>query len=206
MKKTLAISAWLMLLTSQGWTCDLVDVEANIIWCKQQCGNSDQQDECAGSNDMSEGALYRRADQVKRGFYQCQRDDGIRGRFDTCARDNPTGLMEAARRVYGFVDSPSPVPGTPQLIEFKFSQDMISGPDQKSVTATFMIDAVGDFSQLKLRFFRNGRETWLVSTYDLSFSTEGSKTKVTLIAWDRRQNTRRHKYRVEGSLSLLVKK
>ena len=87
---------------------------------------------------------------------------------------------------------------------FPVSQALDASPDdQLALIGTIEVPAVGALETLDLQFYRNNRQTWLVSIDRITVETAGGKTLIHLSMWDRlRQDVRPLNYRIEGTVTL----
>jgi hypothetical protein len=82
------------------FACDLTATVVSLAGCKKQCDSSGHQDECAKANELKVEAANGRIKNIADLYHECGMEDKDEENVDTCLRDDPRGLVRAARFVW----------------------------------------------------------------------------------------------------------
>ena len=106
------------ILPTAAWSCNLVEAQTGMIWCKAQCEVRHSRPQCEASRRMAAYARNGDALAVRNAFGDCQTGndaDKVKQRVnveDCFLHDRPT-LIAAACAVFG--DCASQLPRLPRL-------------------------------------------------------------------------------------------
>lgn len=199
--------------------------------CRDICSQTGSPRACHGTRYMHDRAVLGDMSGVRDGYVFCQPNVVEQAKAEACNRERPAEFLAVAKRVFAIsvpacpecgtphaaapsapaapeVQAPAqpsaPQPGAPAKdYAFEAPMDYVAG-DKLALTARLVITGTGSISGMKYSIYRNGNQTWLVSTDAMAVSQlDDGRTEIILSFRDQlRKDVTHLPYRIEGVVTL----
>ena len=198
--------------------------------CRDICNQTGNPRACHGTGYMHDRALLGDMSGVRDGYVFCQPNVVEQAKAEACNRERPAEFLAVAKRVFAIAVPACPECGAPPAVApsapaapeapaqpaapqpgvsgkdyaFEAAMDYVAG-DKLALTARLVIAGAGSISGMKYSIYRNGNQTWLVSTDAMAVNRlDGGRTEIILSFRDQlRKDVTHLPYRIEGVVTLM---